>query len=83
MDQNPYISLILPLWSSTAGRTWQYSSVYIFLVSGASGMLLLCWLQPELRKNSWSPSTEECSVSHPVTFVCAAREREGGRTEKA
>lgn len=50
-----------------------YSSVCIFLVSGSSGMLLLCWLQSELKK-CWSPSTEQCSASHPVAFVCRVPE---------
>lgn len=83
MGQNPYVSLILPPWTSAAHRTWQYSSVYIYLVSGASRTLLSCRLQPELRKHCWSPGAEDGSASHPATFVCRARDWEEGRTDKA
>lgn len=84
MGQNPYVGLILPPWISTAHRTWQSSSVYIYLVSGASRTLLSCWLQPELRKNCWSPA-QRTALHHTLPPLCAGpgTGREGGRTRRS
>lgn len=73
--------LILPLWRSLKqvglGST---ASVYIFQESGALGMLLSGWLQPELRK-SYSPMWG--AVPHHILSplrVGPERGSEGGQT---
>lgn len=60
----------------------QQVCIYIFLESGASGMLLSCWLHPEPRNNCWSPSVEGYATPHLVTFVCETREWEWRRADK-
>jgi len=81
MGQNPYTSLILSLWSFTAGRTWQYSSEYTFSVSGASGKLLSCRRSQSLGRTAGALA-QSSALHHALSPSCVWLEGrwEGGWT---